>query len=439
MGLRNGSVRSQPMLIITVANQHRYQIEGAPEEDGKGPSIWDTFTKIPGKIANGASGDVACDSYHRTAEDIALLKQTGAMAYRFSIAWSRVIPLGGRNDPVNQKGIDFYVKFVDDLLEAGITPLATLYHWDMPDELDKRYGGPLNKDEFAADFANYARVMFNALPKVKQWITFNEPWCTCIIGYHFGVFAPGHTSDRNKSPVGDSTREPWIVGHSLLIAHAKAVKVYREEFKEKDGGEIGITLNGDWADPWDPNDAEDVKACDRKIEFAISWFADPVYYGKYPQSMIDQLGDRLPTFTKEESALVKGSNDFYGMNHYCGNYIKHKTGPVDDDDFTGHLEILQHNKDGEVIGPETQSFWLRPQPIGFRKLLKWLSDRYGKPKIYVTENGTSIKGENDLTKDEILNDEFRVKYFKDYVNAMAEAYAQDGVNVRAYMAWSLME
>ena len=155
--------------------------------------------------------------------------------------------------------------------------------------------------------------------------------------------------------------------------------------------------------------------------------------------MIDQLGDRLPTFTDEEVAILRGSNDFYGMNHYCGNYIKHKTGPVDDDDFTGHLEILQHNNKGEAIGPETQSFWLRPQPIGFRKLMKWLSDRYGHPKIYVTENGTSIKGENKLSKEGILSDDFRVQYFRDYVRAMAEAVAQDGVNCRGYMAWSLME
>jgi beta-glucosidase len=142
----------------------RYQIEGAPEEDGRGPSIWDTFCKIPGKIADGSSGNVACDSYHRTAEDIALLKLTGARAYRFSISWSRIIPLGGRNDPINQKGIDFYKKFVDDLLDAGIVPLVTLFHWDLPDELDKRYGGLLNKEEWTEDYAHYARVLFSALP-----------------------------------------------------------------------------------------------------------------------------------------------------------------------------------------------------------------------------------------------------------------------------------
>lgn len=224
----------------------RYQIEGGATADGRGPSIWDTFCKIPGKIADGSSGDVACDSYHRTAQDIELLQKTGAKAYRFSISWSRVIPKGGRNDPINQAGIDFYVKLADDLLAAGITPFVTLFHWDLPDELYKRYGGFLNKDEFVADFAHYSRVVFEALgSRVKHWITFNEPFCSAILGHSIGAFAPGHTSDRTKSAVGDSSREPWIVGHSILIAHAHAVKIYRDEFKSRDGGEIGITLNGE--------------------------------------------------------------------------------------------------------------------------------------------------------------------------------------------------
>lgn len=152
-----------------------------------------------------------------------------------------------------------------------------------------------------------------------------------------------------------------------------------------------------------------------------------------------QLGDRLPRFTPAEAALVKGSNDFYGMNHYCANYIRHKTTPAPADDFAGNLDILMENRAGESIGPETQSVWLRPHAPGFRKLLKWLSDRYGGPAIYVTENGTSIKGENDLPRDKLLEDEFRCQYFRDYVGAMAEAVREDGVDVRAYMAWSLME
>ena len=196
---------------------------------------------------------------------------------------------------------------------------------------------------------------------------------------------------------------------------------------------------GDWVEPWDPNDPADVEACERKLEFSISWFADPIYKGDYPASMRKQLGDRLPTFTAEERALVQGSNDIYGMNHYCANYIKNKTTASEPEDHLGNLESLLQNKAGEWIGPETQSVWLRPHPVGFRRLLKWISDRYGRPIIYVTESGTSVKGENDLSKDEILKDDFRVDYFKGYVNAMAEAYTEDNVDVRGYMAWSLME
>jgi beta-glucosidase len=155
--------------------------------------------------------------------------------------------------------------------------------------------------------------------------------------------------------------------------------------------------------------------------------------------MLKQLGDRLPKFTDEERGFVQGSNDFYGMNHYTANYIKHKTTAPDENDFLGNLETLFESKDGGNIGPETQSFWLRPNPPGFRILLKWLSDRYGHPKIYVTENGTSLKGENDLTKEQILDDEFRANYFRTYVQAMADSVALDGVNVRAYMAWSLLD
>lgn len=222
-----------------------YQIEGATHEDGRADSIWDTFCRIPGKIAGNENGDVACDSYHQYKADVALLKECRAKAYRFSLSWSRVIPLGGRNDPINEKGLQYYVDLVDELLANGITPMATLFHWDLPDALDKRYGGLLNTTEFVPDYENYARVVFKALgEKVKYWVTFNEPWCSSILGYSVGVFAPGHTSKRSKSDIGDSSTEPWLVGHNLLIAHGAAVKIYREEFKPSQKGQIGITLNG---------------------------------------------------------------------------------------------------------------------------------------------------------------------------------------------------
>lgn len=371
---------------------------------------------------------------------MALLKQLGAKAYRFSISWSRVIPLGGRNDPVNEAGLQYYINLVDECHANGIVPMVTIFHWDLPQGLYDRYGGFLNKEEYVQDYVNYARVLFKAMgSKVKHWITYNEPWCSSILGYHIGQFAPGHTSDRNKSPIGDSATEPWRVGHACLVSHGAAVKVYREEFKPRDGGSIGIVLNGDWVMPWDANDPEDVEACERRLEFWIGWFADPIYKGDYPASMRKQLGDRLPKFTDEERALVQGSNDIYGMNHYCANYIKHKTGPPDDDDYLGNLEYLLEDKNGTPVGPVTQSPWLQPHPQGIRKLLKWISDRYGRPIIYVTENGTSLKGENDMPVEQILDDEFRAEYFRGYINAVAEAVTLDGVDCRGYMAWSLME
>ncbi|CAK7269334.1 hypothetical protein SEPCBS57363_003549 [Sporothrix epigloea] len=417
-----------------------YQIEGGADQDGRGPSIWDTFCAIPGKIADGSSGAVACDSYNRWKDDIQLLKDVGAEAYRFSISWSRVIPLGGREDPVNEKGLAFYQTFVDALLDAGITPFVTLFHWDLPDGLEKRYGGLRDRNEFPLDFEHYARIMFAALPKVKHWITFNEPWCSSILGYNLGIFAPGRTSNRAKSAEGDSTREPWQVGHNILLAHGRAVQLYRTEFKPASGGgEIGITLNGDAAYPWDPEDPADLEACNRRMEFAISWFADPIYFGHYPASMRKQLGDRLPVFTEEERVLVQGSNDFYGMNHYTANYVRHRTTKPPDDDFMGNLDTFFEDKNGNSIGEETQSVWLRPCPRGFRDLIVLISQRYGNPKIYVTENGTSIKGENDLGVDDMVNDNFRVRYYDGYVRALADAVRENGADVRGYLAWSLMD
>jgi beta-glucosidase len=200
-----------------------------------------------------------------------------------------------------------------------------------------------------------------------------------------------------------------------------------------------IATAGDWVEPFDSSDPADIEACERKLDFSIAWFGDPVYFGRYPDSIRKQIGDRLPIFTDEEASLVKGSNDYYGMNHYCANYIKHKATPPAPDDITGNLDLLMENSAGESIGPETQCLWLRPYPIGFRKLLKWLSDRYGRPAIFVTENGTSVKGENDLPRDKMLQDDFRVWYFQEYIGALADARCLDGVNVIGYTAWSLLE
>lgn len=242
------------------------------------------------------------------------MKRLGAQAYRFSISWSRVIPLGGRNDPVNPEGLRFYSQLVDLLLREGITPMVTLFHWDLPQALHDRYGGFLDQDECVLDFARYARLMFDTLgDRVRFWITFNEPWCSCIFGYSTGTFAPGRTSDRTRSPEGDSATEPWIVSKTILVAHGAAVKVYRDEFKPQQGGQIGMTLNGDWTEPWDAQEPDDYDAAQRKLEFTIAWFADPIYRGEWPASMREQLGDRLPAFSSAERGLIRGKKSLKSL------------------------------------------------------------------------------------------------------------------------------
>ncbi|KII91962.1 glycoside hydrolase family 1 protein [Plicaturopsis crispa FD-325 SS-3] len=411
-----------------------FQIEGSTETDGRGPSIWDEFARTPGKTLDGRDGDVATDSYRLWREDIALLKSYGVKSYRFSISWSRVIPLGGRDDPINEAGIAWYSNVIDGLLEAGITPFVTLYHWDLPQALHDRYGGWLNKDEIILDYERYAKVCFEAFgDRVKHWLTMNEPWCISVLGYGRGVFAPGRSSDRTRSPEGDSSTEPWIVGHSVILAHARAVQLYRNEFKSRQGGQIGITLNGDWAMPWDQS-PENVAAAQQALDVAIGWFADPIYLGQYPAYLKEMLGDRLPEFTADEWRVVKGSSDFYGMNTYTTNLCK----AGGSDEFQGKALHTFTRPDGTQLGTQAHCSWLQDYPDGFRALLNYLWKRYHLP-IYVTENGFAVKDEDTMAKEEALLDHDRVQYFRGTTNALAQAVLEDGVDIRAYFPWSFID
>ncbi|KAI0061112.1 glycoside hydrolase family 1 protein [Artomyces pyxidatus] len=411
-----------------------FQIEGSTDIDGRGKSIWDDFSRQPGKTLDGGNGDVATNSYKLWKEDIALLKSYGVKSYRFSIAWSRIIPLGGRNDPINPKGIEYYSNFIDELLRNGIMPFVTLYHWDLPQNLHERYGGWLNKEEIVADYVHYAKVCFREFGgRVKHWLTMNEPWCVAVLGYGRGVFAPGRSSDRLRSPEGDSSTEPWIVGHSVILAHAYAVKAYREEFKPTQRGQIGITLNGDWAIPYD-NSPANVEAAQHALDVAIGWFADPVYLGHYPEFMQEMLGDRLPVFTTEELAVVKGSSDFYGMNTYTTNLCK----AGGDDEFQGRVEYTFTRPDGTQLGTQAHCKWLQTYPQGFRALLNYLYKRYRLP-IYVTENGFAVKDENSKTIEQAVQDFDRVEYFRGMTAAVVAAIVEDGVDIQAYFPWSLLD
>lgn len=290
-----------------------YQIEGAANEGGRGSSIWDVFSKTPGKVAHGENGDVACDHYHRYKQDVQLIKNLGTRSYRFSIAWPRILPDGVKGG-VNKEGVQFYSSLIDELIANGIEPMVTLYHWDLPTSVHDSTGGWASKHgEVATEFEAYARVCFKEFGnRVRQWITLNEPWCSSLLAFGTGEHAPGKTDNAGV--------DPYRAAHNLLRAHAKAVHVYRSEFAASQKGKIGITLNSDFAVAKVPGlDGE--KAVRRYMEFNLGWFAGPVYNGDYPEIMRSTVGERLPTFTDDEKAALKGSSDFFGLNHYSTHIV----------------------------------------------------------------------------------------------------------------------
>jgi beta-glucosidase len=401
-----------------------YQIEGATNVDGRGPSIWDTFSKLSGKINNGDNGDIADGSYTKFMEDIQLIKNMGLKSYRFSISWSRIMPTG--EFPVNQAGIEHYNLVINELIAAGIAPLVTLYHWDLPEALDENYGGWLNPhmEDF---FKRYADVCFRSFgDRVKLWLTLNEPWTFINMGYVAGIFAPGRCSDRNRCAEGNSSSEGYIAAHNALNAHAATVELYRTKYQAQQGGLIGIALNHDFGLPWSQSEA-DIAAAQIRNEFYIGWFADPIFYGKYPDSMIEKVGDRLPTFTKEQSDRIKGSVDFHAFNHYTSKYIYDPMNLGDNAfklltdsvpmgiggwwDDQGVLDT-KYSIQGNLIGTQGASTWLHVVPEGFYEVVMWNTRRYTvdgkKPVMFIMENGCDVPHENQMTMKEALNDTFRL-------------------------------
>lgn len=383
---------------------------------GRGPSIWDTFSSIPGKVKNGHSGENACDHYNRFKEDVQLIKELGVKVYRFSIAWPRIMPAG--RGEVSQDGIDFYNRLIDELVANEITPFVTLFHWDLPTSLELEISGFMSST-IVDLFADYADVCFKAFgDRVKNWITLNEPFVYAMLGYGWAKFPPQRKSNT----------EPYMVAHNLLLAHAKAVHRYRcGDY----GGMIGITNNCDWREPKSHSPA-DVDAATRSVEFMLAWFADPIYFGQYPESMRKYVGDRLPKFSEEESKLLKGSTDFFGLNHYGTHYAAHKVdhGVAGDVGADEHVEI---SSDAEW---ERTGFGWNMVPWGFGKLLQWIARRYHNPSIYVTENGCSVAGEDDVETAE--KDEKRVRFYRGYIAAMRDAM-KNGANVKGYFAWSILD
>ena len=425
-----------------------YQIEGAVAADGRLESIWDVSargTRPDGQsyTHNGDSGEIADGSYDRFFEDIALMKNMGVKHYRFSIAWPRILPTGRL--PVNQPGIDHYSALIDALLAADITPAVTLYHWDLPQALneDDLPGGPGWLNEATADaFREYAETCFEAFgDRVKTWITFNEALTFVHLGYGTGSHAPNRCSNRDKCFAGDSATEQYVAAHNVLLAHGAAVESFRTGGYD---GEIGITINANWATPLHPGDPDDIVAAERSMVWQAAWWADPVYFGDYPSEMRAVLGDRLPTFTSEQSERLRGSADFWGANHYTSKYTRSmptaglaRATPGWDADMA--VQSAKNGPNGTPIGPSAASGWLSVVPWGIRENLKWISKRYNNPKIYITENGCDVPGESDLPLEDAIHDDFRVDFYTQYTTNVLAAYHIDGVNVQGYYAWSLMD
>ncbi|XP_019875746.2 myrosinase 1-like isoform X1 [Aethina tumida] len=423
------SMKKFPDNFMFGAATAAYQVEGGWNDDGKGENVWDRIVHTnPSFIKNGDSGDVACDSYHKYEADVRLLKDLGVNHYRFSLSWSRILPTGF-NNRVNKPGVQYYRNLIGKLLENGIQPMVTLFHWDLPQPLQD-LGGWTNS--LLIDiYAEYARVVFRELGDlVKLWATFNEIRQVCEEGYGSGSLAPAV-----KSPgFGD-----YMCTHNVIKAHAKAYHIYDDEFRSKQGGRVSVVFDSDWFEPM-TNSTEDIEAAETRLQFSFGWHANPIVNGNYPQVMIDRIaersakenfpGSRLPTFTDDEIEYIKGTYDFMSVNSYSTSLVKKQ----EDTDYSTHSWFKDMGstayKDESWEGSATS--WLKVVPWGMRKLLVWIKDTYNNPEIMITENGISDNGTT-------LQDDFRINYYRQYLSNILDAMYEDGVNVTAYTAWSLLD
>lgn len=426
-----------PKDFVWGAATSSYQIEGGTTDGGRGPSIWDTFCQESKDNCNGDLGNVTDDHYHHWKEDVQLMKELGLKAYRFSISWSRILPTGrvdfktGDDDTniegVNYEGVDFYSNLIDELLKSNIVPFVTLYHWDLPQGLQDKYGGWEDR-EIIDDFANYARVCFHFFgDRVKHWITINEGWTVAIHGYEEASNAPGLLG----KDVG-GTGDPYLVGHHLLLAHATAVQVFRQEGYGNGGkSAIGISNSGDYRFPLHAESLEDQEAASRAIEFQLGWMTDPVYLGDYPMSMKRILDDRLPTFTPDEKNLITGSVDFLGLNHYSSALA---STPLEPPQWAGYWADQYVTLSDDPSWKSSAMGW-NIAPEGAKGILFWIAKRYNNPNVYVTENGVAC---HEANFEQSVHDSERIEYLAGYIRGFGEAMAE-GVNLKGYFAWSLFD
>ncbi|XP_061355852.1 beta-glucosidase 24-like [Gastrolobium bilobum] len=419
-----------------------YQYEGAANDGGRGPSIWDTFThNYPGKMDDRSNGDVAIDEYHRYKEDVEIMKNINMDAYRFSISWSRILPKGKLSGGVNKEGINYYNNLINELLAKDIQPFVTIFHWDLPQALEDEYGGFLSH-KIVNDFRDYAELCFKEFgDRIKHWITLNEPWTFSTLGYAEGKMAPGRCSPwQNLNCIGgDSATEPYLVAHNQLLAHAAAVNVYKTKYQSSQKGWIGISLPCHWMVPLYDTES-DHRAAQRALDFMIGWFMEPLTIGDYPSSMRSLVGSRLPKFSTYQGRLVKGSFDFIGLNYYTSYYATNASelSQTRPSYLTDSLVILSHERNGIPIGPKTASEWLFVYPKGIREMLLYTKTKYNNPLIYITENGMDEFNDSTLSLEEALADTPRIDYYYNHLYYLQIAI-KDGVNVKGYFAWSLID
>jgi beta-glucosidase len=384
-----------------------YQIEGSPLADGAGASIWHRFTHTPGKISDSSTGDVACDHYRRFADDVRLMRDLGIQAYRFSVSWPRVLPEG--IGPVNPAGIDFYSRLVDTLLEHGIRPMVTLYHWDLPAALENRGGWVA--PEVAAWFAEYAQVMFRSLgDRARMWATINEPWVVMDHGYVEGEHAPGK---RDLAAAA-------AVAKNLLRAHAAAVQAGRAtgDFQ------LGLVVNLVPIHPASGSPADRAAAA-RLDAYLNRHFLDPALLGEIPDELPDVFGATWQPWDAAQLSQVRQPLDFVGVNYYLRLVVR-------DDPTNGPTRsriVPQANC------PHTAMDW-EIYPRGLVATLQWIKQRYGDLPIYITENGAAF--EDHLDAQRVVHDPLRVQYLRDHLRAARDAIAA-GVNLRGYFVWSLLD
>ncbi|XP_043722780.1 beta-glucosidase 11-like isoform X1 [Telopea speciosissima] len=419
-----------PPRFVFGAGSSAYQVEGAAFEDGRTPSIWDTFAHS-GRFGD-KNGDIACDMYHKYKEDVQLMVDTGLEAYRFSISWSRVIPNG--RGPVNPKGVHYYSSLINELLSHGIQPHVTLFHYDIPQALEDEYGGWLSR-KIVKDFTTFADMCFREFgDRVSHWTTMNEANVFVMGGYDRGIFPPGRCSSLfgTNCTGGNSTTEPYIATHNILLAHASAARLYKEKYQPKQHGLIGLDILTYGLVP-STNSTEDEKAAERVHDFFHGWFLNPLVFGDYPESMKKNVGSRLPSFTPLQSKLVKGSCDFFGLNHYRTMYIKDDPSSLNMNqrDYLGDMGAQMLSKQGRLPVGEFPI-----DPAGLQTVLENFKEVYGNPPVLIYENGQMTF--HNASLDATLNDTSRVEYLEAFMGGLLQAM-RNGSNARGYFVWSFMD